>query len=154
VQIQVPVQVQAIVYNFVYELNCDDGKENSQGITSRYRSSKTRTQTLRSDPRHRIAQRVGVLLLRSIDLICVVNSEGEVIDLLSAFHRSDSAFIVRLVEQEYPMFVQRRWWKNVAPILKMIRRVDHARSPLFDQIQSSEWCTAEVEETILEIQGV
>lgn len=50
-----------------------------------------------------------VTLLISIDLIRVINGEAGVIDLLSALHRLDSVFILRLVEQECPMFVQRRW---------------------------------------------
>ncbi|MGG6269688.1 hypothetical protein ACQ4M3_30205 [Leptolyngbya sp. AN03gr2] len=93
-------------------------------------------------------------LLTSIDLIRVINSEAEVIDLLSAIHRLDTAFIVRLVEQECLIFSQRTRWKNITPILKTIRRIDHARSPLFDRVLSSDWCTPEVEGIILEIRGI
>ncbi len=95
-----------------------------------------------------------ILLLTSIDLIRVINSEPEVIDLLCAIHRLDQTFIVRLVEQECLIFSQRGWWKNIAPILKAVRRIDQVRSPLFDRVLSSDWCTPEIEGMILEIRGI
>ncbi|MBD1847428.1 hypothetical protein H6F89_29320 [Cyanobacteria bacterium FACHB-63] len=95
-----------------------------------------------------------ITLLMSIDLIRVINSEAEVIDLLSAIHRLDTAFIVRLVEHECAIFSQRGWLKNIIPILKTIRRIDQARSPLFEQVLASEWCTSAIEGMILEIRGI
>ncbi len=92
-----------------------------------------------------------VLLLTNIDLIRVINSEPEVVDLLCALHRLDATFIVDLVEQECSVFSKRRWWKNIAPILKAVRRIDQVRSPLFDRVLSSKWCTSEIEGMILEI---
>jgi hypothetical protein len=95
-----------------------------------------------------------VRLLTEIDLIRVMNSESEVIDLLCAAHRLDKTLITQLAHQECQVFAQRHWLRNISAILKAIRRIESQHSAIFDQILASDWCSPEIESFVLEVKGI
>jgi len=95
-----------------------------------------------------------ISLLNQIDLIRVMNSESEVVDLLSAVHRLDETIMLQLIQQECPNFAQRQWWRNISTVVKTIPRIENRQSALFDQILASDWCSPEVESIVLEVKGI
>lgn len=95
-----------------------------------------------------------ICLLTAIDLVRVMNSESETIELLCATHRLDQTLIPHLVTQECPVFVQRRWPRNITAVIKAVRRIEGQDSTIFDQILASDWCSSEVESIVLEAKGI
>ena len=93
-------------------------------------------------------------ILSSINIIKVQNSESEMIDLMSAVHRLNQAFLPEVSRNECPKLVQRQWLRNIYAVVKTICRVEGQNSTLLDEILSSDWCTTEIRSIILEVRGV
>ena len=90
------------------------------------------------------------LLLTAISMIQVRNSEAELIDLLSAMHRLDPQFLGTVVQADCPLLAQKGWERNIAAVMKTIRRVESQHSALLDQTLTATWCTPAIRGVILE----
>ncbi len=93
-------------------------------------------------------------LLISIHLIQVRNSESEMIDLLCALNRLHPPSLNQLISQSCPLLARQSWLCNISVLIKTIRQVEGAHSPLFEQIRTSDWCTPAIESLILQAKGV
>jgi hypothetical protein len=89
----------------------------------------------------------------AIDIIRVEHSESEVIDLLSAVDRLSKDVLPQMVTEDCPHLAQRGWTRNLAAIIKTIKRVETHQSTLLDQILACDWCTPDITSVILEIKG-
>jgi hypothetical protein len=93
-------------------------------------------------------------VLTEVSLIKIPNSEPETIDLLSAIVRLRGQFLQRIVVEMGPVLAEKQWWRNISAILRTVRRVEGVQSNLLDEVLAGEWCTPEVESSILEIRGI
>lgn len=85
-------------------------------------------------------------LLGAIDLIRVINSESEIIDLLGALNRSDQQLLEELIKSDGAQLPPR----NLRAVVLAIRCVEGATSPLFDYLLNQSWCLPEIRSLILE----
>ncbi|XHX79466.1 MAG: AAA family ATPase [Stenomitos frigidus ULC029] len=102
---------------------------------------------------NRAANDLGQLvhtLLTAISMIQVRNSEAEMIDLLSAMHRLDPQFLSTVLQADCPLMAERGWERNIAAVMKTIRRVEGPHSALLDQSLAATWCTPAIRGVVLE----
>jgi hypothetical protein len=92
-------------------------------------------------------------LLTTISMIQIRNSESEMIDLLSAMHRLDHQFLAALVQEDCAFLAQQGWERNIASIMKTIRRVESQHSALLDQVLAAAWCTSGIRSVVLEVRS-
>lgn len=100
-----------------------------------------------------LAGQVIRVLLNSINIIQIRNSESEMIDLLSAMNRLDRQFLRVVVQEDCSLLAHKGWVRNISAVMKTIQRVENRHSTLFNQVLVADWCTPDVRSIILEVRG-
>lgn len=93
-------------------------------------------------------------LLTRIPVTQLKNGESEVIDVLCAMHRLDPTVLVTLIDQVLPELLRLGWLRNGATIIKTVRKLEGAQSPLLDVVMQRYGSNAAVESLVLEARGV
>ncbi|MGP1383441.1 MAG: hypothetical protein ACTS2F_07750 [Thainema sp.] len=103
-----------------------------------------------------VAQLSGVVhqLLTSLPVTQIKNGESEMIDVLCAVHRLHSGFLRELVDGDCPLLLERDWMRNVAAIIKAVRKLEGERSPLLDEVMRRYGDLPMIESVILETKGI
>jgi hypothetical protein len=92
-------------------------------------------------------------LLLSLSLMQVKSGEAEMLDVLCALHRLDSAFLTYMVEQDFPALMEQDWLCNVSTVIKAARKLEGPASPLLDEVMQRYSNDERIVDLILETQG-